>query len=126
MNPISNPPIPPRCPSCSSRLRVTTLECPECSARISGDFDGCPICSLDGEARKIFDLFLAARGNLKQVQRGLGVSYPTARQRVEEMFAQLEGKPETRTPHDVLGQLEAGEIDVDEAERLLRGDDAAD
>ena len=117
---------PPRCPSCSSRLRVTTLECPECAAQISGDFDGCPICALDGEARRIFDLFLAARGNLKQVQRELGVSYPTTRQRVEELFREIEGKPEVQTPRDVLAQLEAGEIDVDEAERLLRGDDSTD
>jgi hypothetical protein len=73
--------------------------------------------------RRVFDLFLAARGNLKQVQRNLGVSYPTARQRIDAMFRQIEGKPERQEPCDVLVRLRGGEIDVDEAERLLRGDD---
>ncbi len=117
---MSNRSLPPRCPSCSSRLRVVRLECPSCNSEISGDFDSCPICSLEGEMRRVFDLFMAARGNLRQVQRELGVSYPTARQRVEEMFQKIEGRPEHQEPRDVLARLRAGDISVDEAERLLR------
>ena len=120
---MSSNSLPPRCPSCSSRLRVVKLECPACEAEISGDFESCSICSLEGETRKVFDLFLAAHGNLKQVQKEMGVSYPTARQRVEEMFRQVEGEPEPLHPRDILARLQAGEIDVDQAERLLRGDE---
>ncbi len=117
---MSNRSLPPRCPSCGSRLRVVKLECPSCEAEITGDFDPCPICTLDGPMRRVFDLFMAARGNLRQVQRELGVSYPTARQRVEEMFRKLEGKPERQEPRDILARLRAGEISVAEAERMLR------
>lgn len=119
---MSNNQFPPRCPSCGGKLRVVKLECPACDAELSGDFESCPVCSLTGETRRVFDLFLAARGNLKQVQRELGVSYPTARQRVEEMFRQIEGKPAPQEPRAILARLKAGEIDVDEAEKLLRGD----
>ncbi|MCP4548125.1 MAG: DUF2089 domain-containing protein [bacterium] len=115
--------LPPRCPSCRSKLRVVKLECSSCDAELTGNFDSCSICSLEGKDRHVFDLFLAARGNLKQVQRELGVSYPTARQRVEEMFRKLEGKPEPEKPRDILARLKDGEIDVEEAERLLRGED---
>jgi len=102
---------------------VVKLECPSCAAEVNGNFESCPVCALEGESRRVLDLFLAARGNLKQVQRELGVSYPTARQRVEKMFRQLEGKIDPQDPGDVLARLQAGEISVDEAERLLRGDD---
>ena len=114
--------FPTRCPSCRGELRVVVVECPNCHAEIRGDFEPCPICSLEGEARSVFDLFLAARGNLKEVQRRLGVSYPTVRQRVEEMFRQIEGDPDPPEPSQVLDRLRAGEIDVAEAERLLRGE----
>lgn len=117
---MSNRSMPPRCPSCASRLRVVKLECPACEAEITGDFDPCPICTLEGETRRVFDLFMAARGNLRQVQRELGVSYPTARQRVEEMFRKIEGKPQREAPREILSRLRAGEIGVAEAERLLR------
>ena len=115
--------LPPRCPSCGGKLLVVKLECPSCEAEVTGKFESCPVCSLEGETRRIFDLFLAARGNLRHVQRELGVSYPTARQRVEEMFRQLAGKPEPQEPREVLARLRAGEIDVEEAERLLRGEE---
>lgn len=114
-------PFPTRCPSCRGALRVVQVECPDCHAEVRGDFAPCPICSLEGEARRVFDLFLAARGNLKEVQRQLGVSYPTTRQRVDEMFRQLEGDPEPPEPVRVLERLRAGEIDLEAAERLLRG-----
>jgi hypothetical protein len=120
---MNEKPTPQRCPSCSGRLRVVKLDCPACQAEVNGSFDPCPVCALEGEARKVFDLWLASRGNLKQVQRELRVSYPTARQRVEEMFRQLEGKPERPEPATVLARLRAGEIDVAEAERLLRGEE---
>jgi hypothetical protein len=119
---MTSKPLPPRCPSCGSGLRVVRLQCPVCEAEVSGDFDLCPACSLAGETRRVFDLFLAAHGNLRQVQRELGVSYPTARQRVEEMFRQLESRPRPPAPGEVLARLRSGEISVDEAERLLRGD----
>ncbi len=54
------------------------------------------------------------------MQKELGVSYPTARQRVEAMFGILEGNPEPEEPSEILARLAAGEIDVDEAEKLLR------
>jgi hypothetical protein len=115
-------PVPGACPSCGGELRVTRLECSSCDTGLSGEFVPNAVTRLDAEARRIYELFIGARGNLKQVQRELGVSYPTTRQRVDAMFRKLEGRPDPVEPRDVLQRLRAGEIDVVEAERLLRGD----
>lgn len=117
--------LPSRCPSCSGVLVVTKLVCPDCGSEVAGEFDPCPACRLDGERRIVFDSFLDARGNLREVQRDLGVSYPTARLRVEEMFRALDAfRPGMSGKHgamNILGRLKAGEIDLVEAERLLGG-----
>lgn len=115
-------PVPGACPSCGEALVVTRLECSSCDTGLSGEFVPDAVARLDAASRSIYDLFIAARGNLKQVQRELGVSYPTTRQRVDAMFRQLEGKPQPLEPGDILQRLRDGEIDVEEAERLLRGD----
>ena len=102
-------------------MRVVRLECPVGGTEVAGDVDLGPGCRLDGERRGIFDGCLGARGNVRAVQGELGVSYPTARQRMEEMFAALEEGPPGPDPMVVLQKLEAGEIDVDAAAELLAG-----
>lgn len=121
---MRNPPLPPRCPSCSNLLVVTRLVCPSCASEVAGEFDPCPACTLEGEQRRIFDAFLSSRGNLREVQRVLGVSYPTARLRMEEVFRSLEQAWERERPEpmSILTRLRSGDIDLDEALRLLEGD----
>ncbi len=114
---------PNRCPSCGDGLVIVKLVCPSCEAEVNGEFELCRACRLDEQSRRILDLFLAARGNLREVQRALGVSYPTARQRVAQVFEKLHEQPPRPSPQSVLERLRLGEIDVAEAERLLRGDD---
>ena len=86
-------------------------------------FDLCPTCRLEPDDRRLFDLFLDARGNLKGVQRALGVSYPTVRQRMEELFNRLGRETAPADPGDVLERLRSGELTVTDAVRLLRGAD---
>jgi len=114
--------IPNTCPSCGANMLIVKLECPVCSTEITGEYDLCPVCRLESKARDLFDLFLNARGNLKEVQRELGLSYPTVRQRIEEMFQKLGQAPKLPEPQIILEKLKNGEISVDEAERLLRGE----
>ena len=113
--------LPNRCPSCQGELEVVRLECTACGTVVDGRFRPCSVCRLDHELRDLFEQFLDARGNLKDVERALGVSYPTVRQRIDVMFRSL-GRAPARpdSPRDVLRQLREGRITVDEAERLLR------
>ena len=72
---------PANCPVCSSRLALTRLSCPSCETELSGAFAQCEFCVLSDEERDVLRVFLASRGNMKELERHLGVSYPTARAR---------------------------------------------
>jgi hypothetical protein len=114
--------VPPRCPSCGQSLQVTLMTCGGCGASLEGRFDPCPVCRFDPELRSLFDLFMASRGNLKDVERKMNCSYPTVRGRMEEMFRRYEENSQSRLSRlDVLKRLRRGEITADEAECLLRG-----
>ncbi len=113
-------PVPLYCPSCSSGMLIVKLECPSCGTEVAGEYDPCPVCALDRENRRLFELFMQARGNLKQVQQALGVSYPTTRLRVEGMFGRLRQPPPGQDdPKEILIKVRLGELSVDEAEKLL-------
>src|SRR3954466_4351025 len=80
---------PRECPVCSEPLRVTRLGCDNCGTGISGDFEQCEFCALDSGDRDVLRVFLASRGNIKELERHLGVSYPTARARFDDLIRKL-------------------------------------
>jgi hypothetical protein len=125
---------PPRdCPVCGDLLSVTRLGCAGCGTELSGLFAACAFCGLSQEERDLLSVFLASRGNMRKVEKHLGVSYPTARQRFADLLAKVGiaedsaeavDDPIAADPSgerdDVLGRLAAGQLSVDEAEALLR------
>jgi hypothetical protein len=81
---------PPRdCPVCSSRLEITQLGCPTCGTGLSGHFVPCDFCGLDDADLQTLRVFLASRGNMRDLERHLGVSYPTARARFDDLLRKL-------------------------------------
>lgn len=112
---------PRGCPVCGERLALTRLSCGACETELSGIFEACEFCALDAEERTMLRVFLRSRGNMKQLERHLGVSYPTVRARFDKLLERL-GVESDEEPADRIGLLEAlqkGEIDVAEAlERL--------
>jgi hypothetical protein len=120
---VTNEPrsAPRDCPVCGSKLALTRLGCRSCGTELSGSFETCEFCSLNAEDRDVLRVFLASRGNMKDLERHLGVSYPTARARFDALLARL-GLGEKAAPDSrlqMLEQLARGEIDVDEADRRL-------
>jgi len=114
---------PRDCPVCGERLALTRLSCEECGTELAGRFKACEFCSLPSEDRELLRVFLASRGNMKDLERHLGVSYPTARARFDALLGRLgldrEASPPAASRLDLLEQLAGGEIDVDEALRRL-------
>jgi hypothetical protein len=109
---------PRDCPVCGDRLALTRLSCRSCGTELSGEFPSCEFCSLSSEDRVVLRVFLASRGNMKELERHLGVSYPTARARFDALLARIGVAPErppTGSRVDLLERLARGEIDVDEA-----------
>ncbi|MGH3488875.1 MAG: DUF2089 domain-containing protein [Actinopolymorphaceae bacterium] len=110
---------PQSCPTCQEPLSVSGLRCEACETEVRGRFHQCDFCSLDDAQRDLLRVFLAARGNTKELERHLGVSYPTARARLEDLLAALGivARPPDR-PADrrqLLDAVARGELDVDEA-----------
>jgi hypothetical protein len=119
---MSDGTLPSRCPSCGERMTVVGLQCRSCGTEVNGDFDICPVCALSESGRKMVNLFLDSRGNLKEVQRQLGLSYPTVRLKMEAAFRELLGRGTAPDPSEILEKLRNGEIDVETARRLLSGE----
>src|SRR5215472_1926263 len=115
---------PRDCPVCGDRLALTRLSCQSCGTELSGEFESCEFCSLSHDDRQVLRVFLASRGNMKELERHLGVSYPTARARFDALLSRLGLAPERPPPPspnkvDLLEQLAKGEIDVDQAMEKL-------
>jgi hypothetical protein len=113
---------PSNCPVCNNRLATTRLTCPECSTELSGAFTSCEFCVLTDEDREVLRVFLASRGNMKELERHLGVSYPTARARFDGLLTKLgieRAAAPAPTRLELMEQVARGEIDIDEALRRL-------
>ena len=114
---------PRQCPVCGDQLLLTRLSCGNCSTELSGRFESCEFCALTAEDRSMLKVFLASRGNMKDLERHLGVSYPTARARFDGLLQKLGiDRPSAPPPNvEMLESLARGEIDVDEALKRLGG-----
>lgn len=112
---------PPRdCPVCGEHLSTTRLGCTSCGTEVAGLFTSCRFCGLGEADEELLRVFLVSAGNMKELARFLQVSYPTARQRFAELLERIGWQGElARRRDDVLRRLAAGEIEVEEAERLL-------
>lgn len=116
---------PTKCSVCGADLEITRLTCPNCASEISGTFTPCKYCSLDEKQKVFLDTFLKCRGNIKEVERTLSVSYPTVKNMLEDLLSTLfpqdppaPALPDTR---DVLDLLEQKKITAQEAAKLLSG-----
>lgn len=121
------PQAPGKCPVCGHDLEVVRLQCTSCGTAVEGHFELSKFNRLDPEQLAFLELFLKARGNIKEVERELGLSYPTVRSRLDALLVALgyavesEQKTETsRRRREILDALDAGKIGADEALRLLR------
>ena len=114
---------PSNCPVCSSKLALTRLSCPSCETELSGAFAQCEFCVLSDEDRDVLRVFLASRGNMKDLERHLGVSYPTARARFDALLGKLGIERAPSAPAqsrvELMELVARGEIDVDEAMKRL-------
>jgi hypothetical protein len=120
--------IPGNCPICGHDLIITRLTCSHCSTKLEGEFVSCNFCRLDKEQWRFLEVFIRCRGNMRDMEKEFGLSYPTLRNRLEALIQLLgldneKSKPDTRkisSRMEVLNALEKGEIDPREAARLLR------
>ena len=114
-----------KCPVCGSDLEISRLYCKDCDTTIDGHFHLCKFCRLTAEQKSFIDVFIKCRGNIKEVEKELGVSYPTVKNRLEDAAGALGYKPEpvpadSGKRKDILDKLNSGEISVEDAINLLK------
>lgn len=122
-----------QCPSCGGNIEITRLNCTSCETIILGRYEPCPFCRLSPESTRFLETFVRCRGNVKEMERELGISYWTVRRRLDDLIAELgvESKPVEETDVaarqlEVLEQVDRGEISAAEASEILAQLNGAD
>jgi hypothetical protein len=124
------------CPVCSKELAVTRLHCRSCGTTLEGDFSVGRFGRLSRDQLTLLESFLRSRGNLRDMERELGISYPTVRTRVEALVRALgfgargddDAVDEAATTDEpagdprqtILEQLARHEIGAEEAAAAIR------
>lgn len=128
------------CPACDGRLVPRELACKECGLVVQTRFKGNEFVGLDDDNLHLLRIFVACEGRIRDMERALGVSYPTVKSRLAglrrtlgavEPAAETAPPPRDETPRRVarsegegpaavLDRLEAGEIDFEEALRSIK------
>ncbi len=123
------------CPVCAGELSVTRLHCRSCGTALEGDFSVGRFGRLNREQLALLESFLRSRGNLREMERELGISYPTVRSRVEALVRALgfgaradadeiddptvvTNAPESR--EEILGMLARHEMSAEDAATAIR------
>jgi hypothetical protein len=101
------------CPVCSSELAVTRLHCRSCGTTLEGDFSVGRFGRLNREQVALLESFLRSRGNLRDMERELGISYPTVRGRVEALIRALGFGP--RDGDEAVDPIDAADTATDTA-----------
>ncbi len=115
------------CPVCGTKLMITEYTCPRCGTVIKGKFETNRLFRLNSEQLEFAVVFIKNRGNITEVGKELGISYPTVRNKLNEIIKQLgfEVKEDIKSKEErlnILRKLEAGELTVQEAIRQMRGE----
>jgi hypothetical protein len=123
------------CPVCSNELAVTRLQCRSCGTSLEGDFSVGRFGRLTRDQLTLLESFLRSRGNLREMERELGISYPTVRSRVEALVRALGFGPRAdaddaddattesvagRTREEILAAVARHEMSAEDAAAAIR------
>jgi len=106
---------------------------------ITGRYKPCRFCKLSGESTNFLETFVKSRGNVKEMERELGISYWVIRGKLNELIKELgfesaaadeveeitvngnlNSNPNLKAARqEILKQVDRGEITADEAAKLL-------
>lgn len=84
--------LPTVCPSCNGKLAVKRLHCEKCETEVEGLYPLPVLTGLSADDQEFIIEFVKASGSLKEMAALLGVSYPTVRNRLDELIAKLKDR----------------------------------
>lgn len=124
-----------QCPVCDAALQVTELSCTACDTRLKGTFPAPPLARLPEEHQRFIEVFLRCRGVIRDVERALGISYPTVRARLDAAVTTLEDLLDAPAPQappvpptgggeerrrQILRDVAEGRLDASQAAEALK------
>ena len=129
-----------RCPFCDGDLEITHLQCKACDTGIDSSLTIPSFFRLPNHLQLFVLVFLRCRGNIREVEKELGISYPTVCKRLDLVNELLEGRSPAESAEQssgdiaispqkqkvtisrerVLEQVEQGALSAREAAQLLR------
>ena len=127
--------LPIKCPICNGELAVTRLYCPQCDTTIEGHFSPGrnPFANLSPEQLQFTLTFVRCEGRFNRMEEELNLSYPSLRNRLNDVIRTLGFEPGREEPQPqgvrlsaedrlrILDDLAQGKISSEEAQQQLRG-----
>lgn len=106
-------------------VTITRVTVPETGISIEGEFKLPPLAQLSTEDQLFAAVFLKTHGSIKQMEKFFGISYPTVKNRLNKIAAQLdmvnidivieEPEKDKEERMDLLDRLGRGDISLDDA-----------
>lgn len=124
--------LPNNCPFCQGNVIVTRFFCPDCKTSVEGRFAiaQSPFQSVTSEQMNFMLTFVRTEGRLNRMEEILGLSYPTIKNRLANLIevlgsipGEILSKPTETQRRQILDDIEAGRINVNQALRYLNGED---
>ena len=105
-----------RCHGCGQPMEIKRLECPDCEISTEGEFEVPPLARLSAEDQVFVHAFVRNHGSIKKMEKLLGISYPTVKNRLRAITAELDKSFVVPSANArVLQALADGDITVEEA-----------
>lgn len=82
--------LPITCPSCTAKLKVTSLQCASCKTTINGEFELPVLLQLNQQEINFVIDFVKSSGSLKVMAKNLNFSYPTVRNMLDELIDKID------------------------------------
>ncbi|MBT3983944.1 MAG: DUF2089 family protein [Bacteriovoracaceae bacterium] len=114
-----------QCPECQNSLSVKSLHCHDCDLTMEGNFIENEFASLGQDEVHFLRVFVFCEGKIGDMERALGVSYPTVKSKLKKLKSKLQSVSEssqkkTNDTKDILKAIESGEMSVEKAVELIK------
>lgn len=109
------------CPFCAGELAIKQMTCLGCRTQIESELRIPSFFRLPEELQEFVLVFLRCRGNIREVEKVLKISYPTVCKRLDLVNSLLGNSNKRVDRKEILEQLERGEITAKDAIQLLKG-----
>jgi hypothetical protein len=113
------------CPNCGMKMKIQQMKCESCNLSLEGNVSLPRLARMEPEDREFIEVFVLSRGSIKEVEKALGISYPTVRSKLNKVIENLQKMNEEDQSRrmSILDQLEKGEITAADAVNLLKEND---